>query len=604
MERYLDNQSQSEKLIENSAFLTAADKLANKAHKGQKRAEGIPYITHPRGVFKILHEEWEIKNEEILAATLLHDTPEDSKIKIQEIRSKFGNNVASWVEGCTQLRSRKGKLTKEEEDKETLRKVDNASYIEPQVGIIKSGDRLHNMRTLEFMPLKSQIRKAKETLFYAKLAESLGMWDVMRELEDLSLKYVDIKEYEKYLNLREGDPRTQREFVEGLRSKLEFVLKDAGIEAKIEARKNSLIRIKDKRGDNLPDKIDDLIRFGIMVKEGGSETETRNRVMIALGALWQEFGPIENKASFDNFFFTPRDNGYSALHLTLKFPEGHIKIALTSEEKELYNNRGILGLINKGETDLHKYALKLVFTPTKEVKFFRPDATGVDYIYSISQDMGARAEYVLFDGVRHELTEVLPNGATIEIKFGEPRIAPREVLKNFALPPAKKIIEEQIDEQIKFDKTMEGKGIVEKIIQESGLIDLEDLNNIAELKPVFERILLLLGCKENIMKLYLKIGSDVMDTVTFTEMLDTEGVTKGKMGLTSILIEGFDNPGLLNSFTSEVERLGGNIRRNYGESNKSNFAQHLVVENLSKENEAELAKVFQNDPRITKVIVV
>jgi hypothetical protein len=87
-------------------------------------------------------------------------------------------------------------------------------------------------------------------------------------------------------------------------------------------------------------------------------------------------------------------------------------------------------------------------------------------------------------------------------------------------------------------------------------------------------------------------------------MLDTEGVTKGKMGLTSILIEGFDNPGLLNSFTSEVERLGGNIRRNYGESNKSNFAQHLVVENLSKENEAELAKVFQNDPRITKVIVV
>ncbi|MCX6704347.1 MAG: HD domain-containing protein [Candidatus Woesebacteria bacterium] len=606
MERDTQNQGQSEKLIESSAFLTEAYKLADKAHRGQKRAEGIPYITHPLGVFEIVNEEWEITNEEILAGTLLHDTPEDSNITNQEIRSKFGINVASWVEGATQLRSEKGNISKEEEDKETLRKLDNASYIEPQVGVIKLGDRLHNMRTLEFMPVLSQVRKAKETLFYAKLAESLGMWDVMRELEDLSLKYIDIKEYEKYLDLRDNDPRTQPEFVDGLKSKLEVVLKDARIEARVEARKNSLLRIKHKRGSYLPEKIDDLIRFGIMVKESGNTIETRNRVMLALGALWQEFDTIENKAGFDNFFFTARDNGYSALHLTLEFPEGYVRIALTSEEKELYNNRGILGLINKGETDLHKYALKLVFTPTKEVKFFRPNATGVDYAYSISQDMGASAKYVLFDGERHELTEVIPNGATIEIKRGEPRLAPKKVLKNFALPPARRIIEEQLDEQIKFEKTMEGKRVVERIIQERGLIDLEDLTEIEELKPVFDDILLLLGCKEKVMDLYHKIGSGVMDVATFTDLLDTEGITKGKMGFTTIYVEGHDQPGMSKNIIGQATDLGANINFQKGNKSKINatFSLKLIVENLSKKSEKELSKALHSDPRITKIIVV
>jgi GTP pyrophosphokinase len=461
------------------------------------------------------------------------------------------------------------------------------------------------MRTLEHMPLKNQVNKARETLFYAKLAESLGMWDVMRELEDLSLKYFNPKEFKKYSDMRDKDPRTQPEFVAGIRSRLEVILKDAGVEAKVEPRKNSLLRIKDKRGKYLPDKIDDLIRFGVIVKQGESEIETRNRVMMVLGALWQEFDAIEDKKRFDNFFFTPHDNGYSALHLTLKFDEGNIKVALTCEEKEIYNDRGILNLINEKNVDLQKYSLKLVITPTGEIKFFKPRATGVDYVYSISPSMGAMADYMLINGERRELTEIIPNGAEIEIKFAEHRRVPKKGLKDFALPPAKILIKEQEDDQIKFEKTMEGKIKVEKIMRERGLTDFEDLSEMEEFQPIYDDILRLLGCKENVMDLYHKIGSDVMDTSVLTEILDTEGITKEKIG-TTIYIEGYDQPGLSTDITGKITDFGGNIGFQKGNVSKINktFSMKLIVENLTSGKEEELTNNFQADPRITKVIVV
>lgn len=606
MERELHNQGRLEEFIESKPFLAKAYDYAKSAHEGKVRAQGIPYFTHCLAVARILNEEWGIENEEIIAAAFLHDTEEDAGVPVEAIRAEFGENVASWVEGVTQLNYEKGSLTKEEADKKTLKKVNDASYFEPQVGVIKLADRLHNMRTLEHMPVINQINKAKETLFYAKLAESLGMWDIMRELEDLSLKYFDPKEFEKYSGMRDKDPRTRPEFVAGFKSRLEVILKDAGVEARVEPRKNSLLRIKDKRGKYLPDKIDDLIRFGIVVKQGESEIETRNRVGIVLMALWNEFDTIEDKSRFDNFFFTPRDNGYSALHLTLKFDEGNIKVALTCEEKEIYNDRGILSLLNEKGVDLQKYALKLVITPTGEIKFFKPRATGVDYAYSISSRMGAMAEYMLINGERRELTEIIPNGAEIEIKFAEHRRSPKKGLKDFALPPAKILIGEQEDDQIKFEKTMEGKAMVEKIMRERGLTDFEDLSEIEEFQPIFDDILRLLGCKENVMDLYHKIGSDVMDITIFTEILDSEGITKKEMGVSTIYIEGHDQHGMSKAIIDKVTDSGGNIEFQKGNISKRNktFSLKLIVENLTDEKEKEFAEAFRDDIRITKADIV
>ena len=175
-----------EKYIESEPKLTRAYEVAEKVHEGQSRDEGIPYITHCLAVARILYEEWGITNVDILATAFLHDTVEDKHFPIEQIRFEFGENVASWVEAVTKL-PETGNLSKEEADSKTLRKVNDASFIEPQVGVIKLADRLHNMRTLIYVKdPEKQVRKAKETLFYAKLAESLGMWEVVRELEDLS----------------------------------------------------------------------------------------------------------------------------------------------------------------------------------------------------------------------------------------------------------------------------------------------------------------------------------------------------------------------------------------------------------------------------------
>ena len=594
-----------EKYIESEPKLIRAYEVAKNAHEGQSRDEGIPYITHCVAVARILYEEWGITDVDILATAFLHDTVEDKHISIEQIRFEFGENVASWVEAVTKL-PETGNLTKEEADNKTLRKVNDASFIEPQVGVIKLADRLHNMRTLMYVKdPEKQVRKAKETLFYAKLAESLGMWEVVRELEDLSLMHIDPKEYKKYLEIRDSDARTQNEFVEGLKSKLRTILAAQKIEAHVEAGKNSLLRIKEKMGNYSPEKVDDMMRFRIVVK-GDGEAETRNRVMIALGALWQEYDQIEDKERFDNFFFTPRDNGYSAIHLTLKFPQGSVKIALTCEEKELYNNEGILSLINKGQTDLQKYALKLVITPTKEFKFFRAGATGIDYAYSISPIMGAKAEYMLIDGIKHELTEVIPNGVEVEIKRTESRKVPKSGLKEFALPSARRTIDEQIDEQRKLEKTMEGKAIVEKIIRKRGLLDFEDLKEMDKYKDAYENILYILGCKEKVMDLYYKIGTEVLDKATFIKALKDRHISKKEMGITTIYVEGRNDHGISKMIIGHITELGADIghQRSSVSERDATFWLKLIVKEFSKESESKLMEVLHNDLRIKKVDIV
>jgi len=598
-----------EELIANSPILTKAYNITQKAHEGQTRAEGIPYFTHCVEVARILYQEWGISDTKIIAAGLLHDTVEDSKdIGIPTIETEFGSRISLWIEGVTQLRSERGSLNKEELDRETLQKVNSASYIEPLVGIIKLADRLHNMRTLMHMPQTKQVSKARETLFYAKLAESLGMWEVMRELEDLSFKYTEPSEYEKYLKMRDDDPRTKPEFVDGIKSRLDTILQDNGIEARVETTKNSLLRVRDKRGKYLPEKIDDLVRFGIIIKEGESVIETRNRVMIALGALWQEFDPIEDKGRFDNFYFTRRDNGYSALHLTLGFPEGNIKVAVTSEDKENYNSEGVLSLLKKGGGDLHKYALKLVFTPTREAKFFRAGATGVDYAYSISNEMGASAEYMLVDGKYHEITEIIPNGSQIEIKRSASRRVPKSVVKNFAAPGVVKKIDEQLSYENRWKDVVKGKEDVGRIIFKRGLIDLADLGQIDKYSIVLKDLLSILGCKDSIENLYYKVGSGVMYPKLLEEYLDKYGITKDGLGLTSVLVEGLDVPGIFTSTSSAITELGGNIgpliNTPHESSQGTTFSLRMIVENLSKTDEETLLKKLKGGQQITKVVVV
>jgi guanosine-3',5'-bis(diphosphate) 3'-pyrophosphohydrolase len=599
-----------EKFIQNSSFLTKAYNLAEKAHKGKLRAEGIPYFTHCVAVAQILYEEWGITDPEKIAVGLLHDTVEDTETTLEELESEFGSRVAFWVDGVSKFRSERGELndkSKEEKDRETVRKVFSKNLIDPFVGVAKLADRLHNMRTLGFMPVVNQIAKANETKGYAKLAESLGMWEVMKELENLSMKYSCPEDYEKYSDILKRDPRTQEEFVSWLNSTLETIAADASIESRVETRLISLSKLKNKKGKYLTEKINDLISFRVIVTGTGGK-DSRNNVYKMLGALRQNFVDVEDSDRFDDFYSKPRDNDYSAIQLTLDFPQGATEIAITSEDKEEFNKWGVVSLIRKGNSELAKHALKLVFTVTQEVKFFPSKVTGLDFAYSISRALGARADHVLIDGIRYPVSTVLPNGSEVEIELGKPRIAPRKELREYCLPATRRIIDEQLTEEEKWKLEMKGKEAIRKMISQRGLIDLTDLLKIDKYKANLEYLLFILGCKNSIEDLYYKVGSGVMNPTDLEKHFNDAEITKKHLGLTSILIEGIDGPGITSLVSSKVSELGGNIgpmtNRPHDEGKDITFTLRMVVENLSPKNEARLNKFFQNDSRITKVIVV
>ena len=608
MERIQPSSGSLEEFIKTSSFLTKAYNFAEKAHDGQKRASGEPYITHAVESARILYEEWKIIDETVITAALLHDTCEDTSVTPEEVEREFGSEVTFLVVAVTQLESAGNKEngeSKTESDRKSVGKVFIKSYLNWRVGLLKLADRLHNMRTLDFMPRDKQIKKAEQTEAYAKLAESFGMWKVKTELENLCFRYMDPEEYEKYVKMLKTDGRLDKMFVDNMLSKINMIIERVGVNATVEPQINSLLRLRSKSDDKPFDDINDVISFRISVQNTQQEEYTLFECYKLLAAIQTHFKGVEDKSRFDNFYIEPEENGYSAIQVTLKTQYGAVEIAITSKEKEEFNNWGIISLIRSGEKGLHDHVLKMVFTPTGKAKFFEPDDTAIDYAYSIDEQMGAQATGVSIDGGEvQSISTVIPNGAQVDIQLGEERIAPEPGTINFASPKTRKIIERQFLELEMSAKEKKGKEMVADVIAERGLLNLYDLIRIPEYSRRMVDVLLRLGSKDSLSKLYRRVETGLVSIERLKKQLDESGITKEGMGFTSILIEGSDRVGLLNSFASEVEKLGGNIRRNYGESDKQIFTQHLVVENLSKKKEAILTKVLKKDPRITKIIVV
>ena len=437
------------------SLIEKAYRLASKAHEGQKRKSGEPYIIHPLYVAIIL-ADLEM-DQETIAAGLLHDVVEDTIYTKEQITEMFGPDVALLVDGVTKLQ--KIKLSADYPDKtaaqqemqaENLRKMFLAMVKDIRVILIKLADRLHNMRTLQYQPPEKQKRIAQETLdIYSPIADRLGISKIKVELDDLSLKYLKPDVYYDLVD-KVAERKSEREkFVQEIAQEVRDHVAEAGIEARVDGRVKHFFSIYKKmvnQGKTL-DQIYDLFAVRIIVN-------TVKDCYAALGVIHEMYKPIPGR--FKDYIAMPKPNGYQSLHTTLIGKTGQpfeiqirtfemhreaeygiaahwkYKVASdgkhidTSEQEKLTwlrqilewqqsmsDNKEFMKLL-KSDLDLFSDSV-YCFTPNGEVKNLPAGSTPIDFAYSIHSAVGNKMVGARVNGKLVNIDYKIQNGDRVEI---------------------------------------------------------------------------------------------------------------------------------------------------------------------------------------------
>ena len=294
--------------------ITKAYELARDAHKDQKRKSGEPYLIHPVCVAIIL-AQLEMDKETIVGG-LLHDVVEDTKYTEEDLTEMFSAEVAALVDGVTKLTKINYSADKLELQAENLRKMFLAMAKDIRVIIIKLADRLHNMRTMQYMKPEKQKEKSRETMdIYAPIADRLGISKVKVELDDLSLRYLEPEAYEELSQQFNSIKSTKETFVKDIMEEVEKKLVENHIRAVIDGRVKHLFSIyrKMKNQKKTLDQIYDLFAIRIIVN---SDQECYT----ALGIIHEMYKPIPGR--FKDYIAMPKPNNYQSLHTTLIGPNG------------------------------------------------------------------------------------------------------------------------------------------------------------------------------------------------------------------------------------------------------------------------------------------
>ncbi|WP_204077955.1 RelA/SpoT family protein [Planotetraspora phitsanulokensis] len=413
-------------------------------HRDQKRKSGDPYITHPLAVASILGELG--TDDETLCAALLHDTVEDTAYSLDELRADFGDNIALLVDGVTKLDKVK---FGDAAQAETVRKMVVAMSRDIRVLVIKLADRLHNMRTMRYMPEHKRQQKSRETLeIFAPLAHRLGMNTIKWELEDLAFAMLYPKRYDEIARMvSERAPRRDL-FLQEVIEKVSAELREAKIKATVRGRPKHYYSIYQKMiaKDVAFDDIYDLVGIRVLV-------DTVRDCYAALGTIHAQWRPVPGR--FKDYIAMPKFNMYQSLHTTVMGPEGktielqirtramhnraEYGVAAHWKYKEETNGSGpakakqvndmawLRQLLDwqKETSDPGEFLESLrfdlsvsevfVFTPRGQVIALPEGATPVDFAYAVHTEVGHRCIGARVNGRLVPLESRLGNGDTVEI---------------------------------------------------------------------------------------------------------------------------------------------------------------------------------------------
>ncbi len=427
----------------NVGLIERAHQVAADAHEEQLRASGVPYVQHPVEVAYYLATLQ--MDAETIAAGLLHDVPEDTDMTIQDIEKRFGREVARLVDGVTKLSKFGSARTMEEQQAENIRKMFMAMAEDVRVVIIKLADRLHNMRTLGFLPPEKQTRIARQTMeIYAPLAHRLGMWQIKWELEDLSFKYIAPDKYRQLVEMLADRRKARESFINKSIQILRRELAKMSISAEISGRPKHLYSIykkMERKGAEF-NEIYDLHAIRVLV-------EDVKDCYAALGVVHSMWRPIPGQ--FDDYIAMPKANMYQSLHTAVIGPDAKpLEVQIRTRQMHDVAEAGIAAhwRYKEGSRGDRRYDEKLawvrqlidwqrevsdatefveglklevfqdqvfVFTPKGDVKDLPNGATPLDFAYRIHTDVGHRTIGAKVNNRLVPLDYKLRNGDIVEI---------------------------------------------------------------------------------------------------------------------------------------------------------------------------------------------
>ncbi|MBI4411778.1 MAG: bifunctional (p)ppGpp synthetase/guanosine-3',5'-bis(diphosphate) 3'-pyrophosphohydrolase [Deltaproteobacteria bacterium] len=467
-----------------------------KAHAGQKRRSGQPYLIHPLEVANILAEmKMDVAS---IAAGILHDTIEDTLVTKQELKTVFGLEIAELVDGVTKL-SKIQFNTRMERQAENFRKMILAMSKDIRVILIKLADRLNNLRTLQFMPEEKQVRIAQETLdIYAPLASRLGIQWMKIQLEDLGLRFVKPRLYQEIEKKIARLKKKKEHYIERVEKTVREHFGDSVPSFKIMGRMKHIHGIyrKMERQNISFEQVHDLLAFRILVS-------TVEECYEALGLLHSIWKPVPGR--FKDYLAMPKANNYQSLHTTVICLDGErVEFQIRTFEMNEINEQGIAAhwkYKEDGHIDMESEAtfrwlrqlvdwqnelkdsvefldtVKLdlftseiyVFTPKGDVRPLPHNATPIDFAYSIHTDVGAHCAGAKANGRIVPLTHHLKNGDTVEIITSPHRHPSKDWLKVVVSSRAKARIRQFLKQEQREKSIQLGKDIYHEECAKFGL---------------------------------------------------------------------------------------------------------------------------------------